>query len=346
MKKIIIVSIIFLLFISLFFSCELGLNESKTYNAIDATNALSKLAPVFSEVLKDNPEFIGLIKDEANKKFDGETDVLFDNIKNLSVIKGGKTLKDLLEAKLITKGQSESLDQLIAKIPYFNIYVFTPEEKSPNKNVDENIIFCANRYDVDDMKLDYIEGYDLNGNKILLNAQIPPKDCIVFVLGINERVEYNSKNYLTTKSSLDDGSINHNEKLKGLYLKTTMDPWPFGNAEVYILYLFGGNNGIRQNYSEVDKSGKWYIFDNVIYSYSNLPENMYYKIRIMEEDWWPFTIDSTLSLNYRWEGIVFNFTFTFKIQALDDLFGETQVYYWHDNPQEYFVGNAYIKLGY
>ncbi len=346
MKKIIIVISIFLFFASLFISCESIIKQEKVYNPIEATEALATLAPAFSEVIRDNPEFVSIIKEEANKKFDGDTDVLFEKVANLSVTKSGKTLKDLLTSKLVNKGESESVDELISKIPYFNIYVFTPEEKSPNKNIDENIIVCANRYDVDDQDPNYIiTGYDTTGNLYTFEKGEEP-DRTTFVLGVNERVEYISKSIKINKSSLDDGSVNHNEKLIGVKLKTTLDPWPFGDAEVYILYLFGGNNGIRQNYSEIKKANQWYNFDDIIYSYPNLPENMYYKLRMMEEDWWPFKIDATLSLNYTWGNAIFKFEFTFSIQALDDLFGETQIYYWHDNPQQYSVGNAYIKLGY
>ncbi|MEJ5273964.1 MAG: hypothetical protein WH035_07520 [Spirochaetota bacterium] len=263
MKKIIIVSIIFLLFISLFFSCELGLSETKTYNAIDATNALAKLAPVFAEVIRDNPEFIGLIKDEANKKFDGDTDVLFDNIKNLSVTKGGKTLKDLLDSKLTTRGEGESIDQIIAKIPYFNVYVFTPEEKAPNKNVDENIIVCANRYDVDDMDPNYIiTGYDMTGNLYTFEKGEEP-DRTSLVLGINEFLAYKDfleylkangyDNYmqtpdlsLTNKGGWDQNTT-HDYYLAQLYLEDDYENFPNGNAEVYCLFIYA-KNGLSYGY--------------------------------------------------------------------------------------------------
>ncbi len=279
MKKIIIVISIFLFFASLFISCESIIKQEKVYNPIEATEALATLAPAFSEVIRDNPEFVSIIKEEANKKFDGDTNVLFEKVANLSVTKDGKTLKDLLTSKLVNKGKSESVDELISKIPYFNIYVFTPEEKSPNKNIDENIIVCANRYDVDDQDPNYIiTGHDTTGNLYAFEKGEEP-DRTTFVLGVNEALAYQeflekygnldtseTPNILTTTKGGWDGLTTHEYYLDQIYLYADCELFPNGPAEVYCLYVSSKNGneyGKRINLDNID-------YDKTIYENQNI----------------------------------------------------------------------------
>ncbi len=233
MKKIVIILSIFLFFFSLFFSCESIVKDTKTYNAFDATNALSKLAPVFNEVFRENPGFVKMIKQEAEKRFDGTLDVLFESVQNLTLEKGGKTFKELLAAKIVNKGENESFDELISKIPYFNLYVFEPEVKSLTKGSEENVIVCANRYDVDDMSPQYIiTGYDIYGNEYQFNKDEQP-DITCIVLGVNERVE-NLKYYQNLKNMGNNNAC----YLYKVYCDDDKEPWIKGPAEIFSAYLY------------------------------------------------------------------------------------------------------------
>lgn len=275
MKRLFIIIFIFLFFGSLFISCESIIKDNKTYNHIDATNALSKLVPAFNEVLRDNAGFISIIKEEADKRFDGTTDVLFDTIKNRSLVKGGKTFKELLNSKLISKGSSESLEDLISKIPYFNIYVFTPEVKSLNKENEENIIVVADRYDVDGMSYEYIiYCIDMLGNEYQFAKGQEP-DKTTFVLGVNEALAYEAylnwlsengrnqqqatPNILTTTKGGWDQKISREFQITQLYLYNNYEFFPKGPAEIYMLVVYakyGINSGIRVELTEVDDE-KW-----------------------------------------------------------------------------------------
>ncbi len=306
MKKIVILISIFLFSISLFFSCELNLNDTKVYNNIDATNALAKLAPVFSEVLKENSGFIKKIKEEAEKRFDGDLDVLFENVENLTIEKGGKTFKALIESKLITKGESESFEELIAKIPYFNIYVFEPEVKSLNKEANENIIVCANRYDVDDMSDEYvITGYDLAGNVYEFKRGEEP-DRMTLVLGVNEYLAYEDflkllnengydsskqKNILSTsKVSLKGGWDQNTTRefyLAQLYLEDDYEAFPNGPAEVYCLLVYAKNGlsyGRRIDLPTVDNEKRVYNLNIYLQTFINEPYEGVFALYFREWD--------------------------------------------------------------
>lgn len=303
MKKVLIVIFVFLFFSSLFFSCESIIKKDITYNHIDATKALAKLAPAFNEVIKENPGFISIIKEEANKKFDGTTDVLFDTIKNRSLTKGGKTFAELLSSKLVTKGENQSLEELISQIPYFNIYVFTPEVKSLTKENDENIIVVANRYDVDDMSDEYIVyGYDGLGNEYQFTRDQEP-DKTTFVLGVNESLAYDaylkwlsengytqqqsSPNILTTTKGGWDQNTTRTFTISQLYLKDDCEAFPNGPAEVYMLLLYskyGKSYGVRTELTSVDEEEKVNDLDNILVTLINEPYQGKFAVYFREWD--------------------------------------------------------------
>jgi hypothetical protein len=277
-----IIIVVFLFFSSLFFSCESIIKNDKTYNHIDATKSLAKLAPAFNEVIKENPGFISIIKEEANKKFDGTTDVLFDTIKNRSLTKGGKTFAELLSSKLVTKGENQSLEELISQIPYFNIYVFTPKVKSLTKENDENIIVVANRYDVDDMSDEYIVyGYDGLGNEYQFTRGQEP-DKTTFVLGVNESLAYDaylkwlsengytqqqsSPNILTTTKGGWDQKTTHDYYIEELYYFHSYEVWLQGPPEMYCILVYakyGSSSGRRIELKDINEGGL--LLANLIY---------------------------------------------------------------------------------
>jgi hypothetical protein len=61
MKKYIILTCTAIFFFSILFSCQV-IDQEKVYSETKVTESLDKLAPIFTETLKENTEFISFIK--------------------------------------------------------------------------------------------------------------------------------------------------------------------------------------------------------------------------------------------------------------------------------------------
>jgi len=138
----------------------------------------------------------------------------------------------------IQKGESDDLEDLLAQIPYLNIYWYIPSDEQ--KTYDESKLVVASlRYDIDDTDPAYVvTGYDFQGNIYKIYGNEDP-DFEVLVLGVNERVEhlkyYTSTSYQSLTKGMGDGTT---LATLGIYLNKDLEGWGQSGADVCTFYLF------------------------------------------------------------------------------------------------------------
>jgi len=362
MNLIIIIGIIIAVF-----SCHSPIDESENTGNVNEeqdiamaaiTNNIKYLAPIFAHVVNQNNEILSLIKEETNKQFDGDYDVLFDAIKDKAISKNSMTFMELLNNANLTRNKNaSSIENYVSSIPHFNLYLYIPQTMTRDNLNFSNVVVAANRYDVDDTILDYVYAYDQNGCETTLSAQEAP-DFPVLVLGINERVDMNGKviehfrnkdKNTTTRYTTGgdfDGKTVHHEKLYAIRLTTDLEGWLAGNPEVYALYNFGGI-GITQWYDEVNDKNKWYYRESrgTIFTLRNYLEYQRFVVSLKERDGGSI-IKFTLSLRVNIKGVNVNLSVPFDIKNGDDSFGDTMVDFYHIRRQQYSLGRAYMKFTY
>lgn len=326
----------------------------KTHSPAEIQANLHRLAPIFAKTLAEDQSFKKVLGTEVAKRFDDDYDVLFDVMADKVNTKG-----EVFSAALAQRGEDVSVQQLADSIPYLNISI--PVHFDQWSTYDGPIYVIPLRYDIDDMSIESLPGYDAQGNVKMFDMSTPP-DYPVVILGINERIDQmiaqNQKPTIPTIQTMaaDDGTLNHDEYLRGIYLVTTNDPWPWSGSEVYALYAVGENEwAIKQPYSNITECTKWYYYNNVIFYYDNTPNHMYWKMELWEEDFDFGSISYSVTGGFNWSNEFFHIKADFSssagITAADDSFGNTQVYFYHApkpgyNYSEICIGDAYIRLSY
>ena len=125
------------------------------------------------------------IKNEASKKFDGDYDILFRNVQNLSV--GGEAFKNHLVDK--SKNSTLSLENIAIiseGMPLLNISVPVNIDKWDAETFTPLVAIVPDDYD--DKTATKIKAYDADGKIHWLDANTAPNFPVV-VVGENERTE-------------------------------------------------------------------------------------------------------------------------------------------------------------
>ncbi len=323
----------------------------------EAQRNLIKLAPMFARTISENKGFKELLTVEIAKKFDGDNNVLYDMIASKTT-KEGKTVKNLMKQNIQLCGEEVSLNDLVDSIPYFNISI--PVNFEQWSTYDGPIYVIPMRYDIDDLEIEALPGYDEHGNVKMFPADTPPEYPVV-VIGINERIPRMTRPKTISNSNvkpldLDDGTLVHHEELTGLMITDTSEPWYSGAPEVYCLYTVGENEWtIRQDYVEVNSTNHWYNYESIIFYYPNTPNNMFWKLIVREEDFdWgdyiTFTVNGAFTWKNEYYSIKGNFDTTNLITNEDDTLGETQIYFYHifddETYSQILFGKGGIRLNY
>ncbi len=326
-----------------------------THTPYEIQQNLIKLAPIFARTISEDNGFKELLAKEVGKKFDGDNDVLYDMISS-KMTKEGKTLEKLLNKNVQLCTDNVTLNELVDSIPYFNISIPVCFEQW--NTYDGPIYVIPMRYDIDDIEIEALEGFDENGNSKMFPAETPPEFPVV-VIGINERMNImKQKKVMPNVEPLEyNGELTiHYETLEGILLFETLEPWYSGNPEVYCLYTVGENEwALRQSYTMVDLANKWYNFGWVIFHYGDSPNNMFWKLVVREEDFdWGDYVNFTVKGGFTWKNETYNIQGDFSTDNLitneDDTYGETQIFFYHDlgtkNYSQICFGKGLIRLGY
>lgn len=128
-----------------------------------------------------------LIKTEAQKKFDGDYDVLYQHIDKKSV--SGKSFASIMAQnaqKANVASRTMPFNELTSQIPLLNISVPVNIDKWNTSSFEPLVVVQSNVKD--ESKLKYEKAFDKNGNIHWLDAQKAP-DFPVIVVGLSERIE-------------------------------------------------------------------------------------------------------------------------------------------------------------
>jgi hypothetical protein len=319
MKKIMVGSIL-CLFIFVFISCEnifngmssnKEINAASKKNAIQITENLNVLAPIFSSVINSHPSLHTMIFEEACRQFDGDYDVLFETLKDREfpqpeMRKRGKlTFLDLLEnaykTHIVARENNPSpLATLIHTIPHFNLYYYHPDEGGVLQ--DNHVIVTSLRYDKDDNEIITLPGYDEHGNVIDLYADQRP-DFPVIVLGINERIYNMPNNNGGGRHLLESGNEIHHIKSR---MEDNSEPWFWGSPEIWMLFADScdadGDTSrivVSKNLTDFNKEDTWWQKDIYCLRWSSVSGDRF-GVFYMEDDadaWFHDLKEITLELS-------------------------------------------------
>ncbi|MBN1698736.1 MAG: hypothetical protein JW881_14570 [Spirochaetales bacterium] len=301
-KKITVLFAITTLFI--FVSCEyLFMREdsekphmggSREY-AVEVTENLAVLAPLFSVVINSHPEIQEVILTETAKMFDGDNDVLFETIKDVKLSRDytrnhqNKTFFDLLDEEYENRQKSrgthdERLSSITGSIPDFNLYYHDPRENRTDPY--NGIIVTSLRYDIDDTRIATLTGYDGEGHIIELSSDLEP-DFPVIVLGINERISLHQENHYEGRHLLYSGNEIHHVKSR---MSDNSEPWFFGSPEIWMLFADScdekGDTSrvlVSKNLTDFNKENTWWQKDIYCLRWSSITGDRF-GIFYMEDD--------------------------------------------------------------
>lgn len=193
--------LVLLLMIGLF-ACqkdEINKVEQAKYMDTEHNQKLSQLAISVNKAIS-NKSFRNLIKDEAQKKFDGDFDILIKDIVNKPVEnhlknkfsgKENVTVKELLEEyfpdsyKKKFKSGSSIIDDLVKRYPDLQISVPVHNEEWDPDNYIPVVSFIPEEYE--DQTIKSIPAFNNNDEEISIDAVNEPSEPVI-VIGHNERM--------------------------------------------------------------------------------------------------------------------------------------------------------------
>jgi len=245
-------------------------NVSETFN-----NQERELLSIVIAKSMQNPEFRMFIKEEALKQFDGDYDVLFQNVKDKNIAKG-KTIEDFLfdfylNEKGINTSKSE-FKKIIESIPDFQISVPVNCENWDAETEIPLVTYIP--VDFDEQTTKYVNAYDYNGNLYTLSTQDEP-DVAVVVLGSCERMDYVPTNSFveSIKGNLDSKTARYSggyEYIGAIKFDNLgyFESWLEGKPEIelrILSYTIGGTLKLWiTNPKRKDVNEKWKIYNTFL----------------------------------------------------------------------------------
>ncbi|GAB2783346.1 hypothetical protein GCM10027275_29110 [Rhabdobacter roseus] len=159
--------------------------NSRARESIDDLNYndFEELARLLASVTS-SAEVRSFLKAEALKKFDGDYDILYNNVKDIKI--SGKRLFDYLgkEDPIISK----KVEELVTRNPLLNISIpLYAESWDTDKN---NLLVVA----LESEDKPAVKAFDSDGKIYYLDHKVDP-DVPVIVVGLNERVSFDNGKY-------------------------------------------------------------------------------------------------------------------------------------------------------
>jgi len=242
-------------------SDEKSVVQSEDPEVVEAEEFAKLLAATING--KDVRKFL---KDEANKKFDGDFDILVNKVIDTKI--GGVSFKDKV-AKSSSLGVSKG-NEIFSKViknPNLNISVPVLVE---NWNDAKQQLLVGVAFGAIEGETAYIKAFDSKGRIYLLDAKKEP-DVPVIIVGNNERMSYQEENLTNEKSARVSGL---SEMLFYTIVKdvSEIESWFRGAPELRIdvvvyndafsgAYLASSKNVNYSNRTELAKTLEYNMFD-------------------------------------------------------------------------------------
>ncbi len=152
-------------------------DESSFRSAYTADDEFAKMLAVSL----NSADFRKFIKEEAEKKFDGDYDILVSKVLNAKI--GGQNFSSMLKA---SHTQGADVFSRVTKNEYLNISVPVEIEKWDTK---AQTLLVANAIDYIDGETERVKAWDGKGNVYWIDAKVEPNYPVV-VVGNNERLDF------------------------------------------------------------------------------------------------------------------------------------------------------------
>ncbi|MBU0712210.1 hypothetical protein KJ762_15955 [bacterium] len=180
----------------------------------------------------ENEEMIDVIKNEAMKKFDGDTEVLWDMVSG-KLLANGTTFRQYIDSKYVKYSQSLlSIDE-IEKVPLLNIlFVTCCDDCFGDKPIKVTFVPLSKN----DIEVDSVIAYDSKLNEYTIsNTECP--DFPLIAVGVNERVDPISKavkyNGLSKQAKVSGYNEGYCLSFNEAWLYDDNEPCTKGAAEIY-----------------------------------------------------------------------------------------------------------------
>jgi hypothetical protein len=233
----------------------------------EAVVNLDVLSRVTATCLSDNPEMLSIIHNEIGKRFDGDTQVLYETIKD-TVLADGRTIHQTLCAAGTTEGAQTGTDMesRIEQISnLINLQIYMPDYDEWD-GVTPPLVGCY-PLDKDDKDIDAITAYDADGTPFVI-TEMNYRQRPLFILGYSESVENNNAN--NTQPALNNRALNHSfgdlVYLYGMCIYDTHEGWlKGGKAEIYLSSPAFGRLYLEKvdDASARDEEDPWYTFEDL-----------------------------------------------------------------------------------
>lgn len=223
-----------------------GILIPSTARVIDANSARTESTEVdeFAKLLASslkNEEMRTFLKDEANKKFDGDYDILVSNVLDAGI--GGETFSDVVkdnDDNDNTNARTNNAFDAATENPKLNIAIPVLIEDW-NDETQQPLVAVAMGAIEGETK--FLKAYDSNGTEYLLDADTEP-DVPVIVIANNERM---GEDFQETRESTANARISGNME-KITYLKCPnlkkIESWYFGGPEIrFDGVVYNSNSG-------------------------------------------------------------------------------------------------------
>ncbi|HLO44850.1 MAG TPA: DUF3103 family protein [Leadbetterella sp.] len=163
--------------------------------------------------LLSEKDFRKILKEEANKKFDGDYDILFSNFKNVQF--KSKKIEDFITSSNVARAN----EKLNISIPILI--------ENWNESKQEPLVAVA--IGVVEKETKFLKAFDSKGKSYILDANIEP-NVPVIIIGNNERMNYKEE-IKKNKSARTSGNY---EKITWLKCPNLSDieSWYFGAPEL------------------------------------------------------------------------------------------------------------------
>jgi hypothetical protein len=203
------------------------------------TSEADEFAKLIATSLKDR-DIRKFIKDEANKQFDGDFDILVSKVINAKV--GNEDFID----KIVNNSQNSlarEIFEVAKKNPKLNISV--PVLNETWDDVNQQLLVAVAIGAVENTT-EYLKAFDSNGKVYLIDANIEP-DVPVIVIGNNERMDYEKETKESNENMRTSGNLERITYIKCPRLGD-IESWYLGAPELRfdgVVYSLGSHTAYQ-----------------------------------------------------------------------------------------------------
>jgi hypothetical protein len=224
--------------------------------------SLESLAKLFAKAVTD-VSVRQQIQQEVGKRFDGDTNVLYQTLTATSQLRAQRGGTDIQQSLMSLQRGGSSLDRLVSSIPRLQVAMPAGFETWDANSEIPLVGFVP--VDADDSTIKTVKAFDAEGNEHLLDARALPNKP-VFLLSQNERTD-NAGNLVSHFASpkaeagadLQAQACYRNVYVTDIRLRDDNEPWISGDPEIMLIARSAdGYLSYHGGFNDVNSENKWY----------------------------------------------------------------------------------------